>query len=186
MRITGGDLRGRVLFGGSGRAVRPTLGQVREALFSILGPRVRGAGVLDLFAGSGALSFEALSRGAARAVLLERDAQALRVVRRNIDSLGLSSSAVAHLADSRRWVRSHPLQEFELLFLDPPYAGPEGMDVLQALGDAELHPDALVVWEHAVRSGPGAPERVGRLARFLDRRYGDTGLAMYRRPGEEA
>ncbi|HVP40078.1 MAG TPA: 16S rRNA (guanine(966)-N(2))-methyltransferase RsmD, partial [Candidatus Saccharimonadales bacterium] len=183
LRVLGGELRGRPLFGGRGRAVRPTLGQVREALFGILGERVRGVAVLDVFAGSGALAIEALSRGAARAVLLERDAQALRVVRRNLEALELTGRAEAVLADACRWVDRHPVRDFEIIFLDPPYAGPEGPAVLSALGELELHPDALVTWEYPSRAPAGAPERVGRLERAVDRRYGDTGLAIYRTAG---
>jgi 16S rRNA (guanine966-N2)-methyltransferase len=187
LRVLGGELKGRTLFGGRGRAVRPTLGQVREALFSILGERVRGVAVLDVFAGSGALAIEALSRGARRAVLLERDAQALRVIRRNLEALSLTTRAEALHADARQWVLKHPVREFEILFLDPPYAGPEGPAVLAALGaDVELHPDALVTWEYAARGGaPAAPE-VGRLKLAVDRRYGETGLAVYRNPGAGA
>ncbi len=180
LTILGGELKGRRLFGGRGRAVRPTLGQVREALFGILGARVTGVAVLDVFAGSGALGLEAISRGAERAEFLERDAQAFRVLSRNLENLGLKDRARAHRVDARAWIRSHPLAEYEIIFLDPPYAGPEGPQVLAALGaDLDLNPDVLVTWEHAARDP--APESVGRLERAVERRYGDTGLAIYRR-----
>ena len=184
LRVLGGELKGRPLFGGRGRAVRPTLGQVREALFSILGERIRGVAVLDVFAGSGALAIEAISRGAKRAVLLEQDAQALRVIRRNLETLEITDRAEAVHADARRWVKSHPVKDFEILFLDPPYAGPEGPAVLSALGgEVELHPDALVTWEYAARGKPGAAPEVGGLRLAVDRRYGETGLAVYRKTG---
>ena len=187
LRVLGGELRGRTLFGGRGRAVRPTLGQVREALFSILGDRILGVAVLDCFAGSGALSIEALSRGAARATLLEQDAQALRVIGRNLEALGLTQRAAAVRTDARRWISRNPVGDFEIVFLDPPYAGPEGPAVLSALGSgAELHPDALVTWEYAARRGAAPAERVGRLELAVDRRYGETGLAVYRNRGAES
>src|SRR5438132_1482200 len=143
LRILGGELKGRSLFGGRGRAVRPTLGQVREAVFQILAARVPGSVVLDVFAGSGALSFEALSRGARRAVLLERDAVAHRVIARNIEALGLEERAQAVRVDARGWIARNRLREFELILVDPPYSGPEGPAVLGLLTDGrELHPDA--------------------------------------------
>jgi 16S rRNA (guanine966-N2)-methyltransferase len=183
LHIIAGELKGRTLFSGRGRAVRPTLGHVREALFSILGDRVPGVSVLDLFAGSGALSFEAISRGAAHAVQLERDAQAFRVLQRNVEALGLESRVTAVRADARVWLRQNPVSSYEILFMDPPYAGPEGPAVLAALtGGMELHPDALLTWEFDARSAT-APEIAG-FEQAVCRRYGDTGLVIYRRaPG---
>ena len=180
LQVLGGELKGRTLFGGRGRSVRPTLGHVREALFNILGPRVRDVSVLDLFAGSGALGIEALSRGARRAVLLERDAQAHRVIVRNLEALSLTGRAEAIRTDARGWLARGAVEEFEIVFLDPPCEGREGPQVLEALArDDRLHPDVLLSWEHSARTP--APEFPGRLEKAVERRYGDTGLAIYRR-----
>lgn len=180
IHVIGGELRGRTLFGGRGRAVRPTLAQVREALFNILGARVPGASVLDVFAGSGALGIEALSRGATRATLLEVDATAHRVIGRNLQALELEARAELRRVDARLWLRRHPVREFEIIFLDPPWDGPEGAEVLRFLsGEADLSPDVLISWEYSARSG--APKSLGSLEAAVERRYGETGLTIYRR-----
>ncbi len=180
IHVIGGELRGRTLFGGRGRAVRPTLAQVREALFNILGARVPGTAVLDMFAGSGALAIEALSRGAVRATLLERDATAHRVILRNLQELGIADRADLHRVDARTWMKRTSLRQYELIFLDPPWDGPEGGEVLRYLAEeAELSPDVWISWEYAARSG--APTKLGSLEAAVERRYGDTGLTIYRR-----
>lgn len=180
IQVIGGNLRGRALFAGRGRAVRPTLSTVRGALFNILGERVAGAWVLDLFAGSGALAIEALSRGAARAVLLEIDAQAHRVVARNLEALGLTDRAETHRTDARLWLRGQKLDPYEILFLDPPWDGTEGEEVFRRVAqEPSLHPDALVCWEYSAKSG--APAEIGFLKAAVEKRYGDTGLTVYRR-----
>jgi 16S rRNA (guanine966-N2)-methyltransferase len=180
MRVIAGELGGRRLRAPSGRVTRPTSDRVREALFAMLGD-LHGARVLDLFAGSGSLGIEALSRGAAEAVFVERDALALRTLRANLDSLGLGpprarvrrSEALAALRSA--WRRK---ETYDLLFIDPPYGqardwGPELSAVLPAL----LGPAARVV----VESDRRAPLQLDvELER--ERRYGDTSIRIHRHP----
>ncbi|MBK7644554.1 MAG: 16S rRNA (guanine(966)-N(2))-methyltransferase RsmD [Planctomycetes bacterium] len=130
MRIIAGEHRGRRIQAPDGEATRPMLDRVREALFGTLGERVEGAQVLDLFAGSGSLSLEALSRGADAAVLLERNSKALEALHENVEELGLAQSVYVvrgNALDPRLWRpnskpgRPQLRERFELVFYDPPY-----------------------------------------------------------------
>lgn len=156
MRIIGGRFRGRPLLSVRGQKTRPTADRLRETLFNILGPRVREAAVLDLFAGTGALGLEALSRGAAFAAFVEIDRAALSVIQKNIDRCGLSDraatvrcNAAAHLTPLTGLGR-----QFDLIFLDPPYGKALAPPALTALLRGDLLTDnARLVVEHA----PGDP-----------------------------
>ncbi len=184
MRITGGALRSRQLRAPRGDATRPTSDRVREALFGILGSAgvLPGARVLDLYAGTGALALEALSRGAARATLVESSRDALAVLRANVADLGQGALATVVAADARvaasRLAQQGP---FDLVLADPPWAlvedgQPQG--VLAKLAQSGgLADHATVVLEHAARS---VPPEVEHLARGETRRYGDTALTFYK------
>ncbi len=123
MRVVSGEFRGRRLVAPAGSVTRPTTDQAREALFNSLASMdvLRDAVVVDLFAGSGALGIEALSRGAARCTFVERDGAALRAIRDNLAALGLADRAVVVAADAAGWVRSHPQATADVVFADPPY-----------------------------------------------------------------
>ncbi len=190
MRITGGTLRSRQLQAPRGQSTRPTSDRVREALFGILGSAgvLPGARVLDLYAGTGALALEALSRGAAHATLVESSREALDVLRANVASLGLQSLAQVVAGDVRGFVtriaRTANAPPFDLVLADPPWAlvdvsGPgRPVNVLASLAQSgALSDHALVVLEHATRSLP--PEIEG-LTRTDTRRYGDTALTFYK------
>jgi 16S rRNA (guanine966-N2)-methyltransferase len=182
VRIIAGSFRGHPLEAPRGRATRPTSDRVREALFSILGD-VSGLEVLDLFAGSGALAFEALSRGAERAVLVEEARGALAALRANIDTLGVGERAtvVAARVESALGRLAATGSRFGLVFADPPYAAAaaEGSAVLGALvGQGLLWPGAWIVLEHASRDAAPVPP-AGLELRF-SRVYGDTALTFYR------
>jgi len=175
MRVVGGRLGGRRLVAPSGRATRPTPERVREALFSILGS-VQGARVLDLFAGSGALGIEALSRGAASATLVDSSAAAVSAIRRNLESLGLDAEVrrqrtAAYLQGAREDER-----QYDLVFLDPPYrlAAALGLEHSAAL-EPVLAPAARVVAESDRR----APLELTTLTLTDERRYGDTLIRIY-------
>ena len=177
MRIVAGVAGGRRLAVPTGRDTRPTSERVREAVFSALlsdrGP-LDGAVVLDLFAGSGALGLEALSRGAATAVLVERDPRTAATARANVATLGLPGARVAAAAVSSYLAR--PRTPADVVFADPPYplGEPELTAVLTALADGWLRPDASVVVERSSRSpAPGWPAgfEPGRV-----RTYGDTAV----------
>jgi 16S rRNA (guanine966-N2)-methyltransferase len=181
MRLTGGTDRGRKLRGPRGSGTRPTASRVRQAIFNILGP-APDAPVLDLFAGTGALGIEALSRGAPKAVFVERDARALATLGRNLRELGLDSRAVIMAGNVVAALsRLAPNQEpFAWVFVDPPYASDEADRTLCALaGCGALAPGAVVIVEHDKRNVP--PDAAGEL-HLVDRRYyGDTGVSFFRR-----
>ncbi len=174
MRIVAGRHRGRTLKTPPGRRTRPTADRVREALFSILGP-VDGLRVLDLYAGSGALGIEALSRGAASATFVESDRRTAQVVRDNLEALGERAEVVT--ADALRWLESPPPEAvFDLVLLDPPYdSAPRlGVTLSQRL-PAVLTDEAVIVTESDKRNPltldlPLADERT----------YGDTRIAIHR------
>jgi 16S rRNA (guanine966-N2)-methyltransferase len=179
MRIIAGALKGRRLAPVQGR-IRPTAAKVRESVFNILGEAVLGVRVLDLFAGTGALGIEALSRGAQEAVFVEDHPGAVQVLRRNLEALGLGDrttvwplpgmAALKKLAG-----RGAP---FDLAFLDPPYGGGEAEAALRALASLNLcRPGAQVVVEHSRRQD--LPAECGPLRRLQVRRYGDTQVAFY-------
>ena len=176
-RIIAGEAGGRRLAVPPGERVRPTSDRVKESLFSALGPgRLVGARVLDLYAGSGALGLEALSRGAAAVLLVDRDPAAARAIRANIETLGFGDRAVLRVAPVDRVLGGPPPGDpFDLALLDPPYdtPGPELDGALALLGGgAWLAPDATVVLERAAGSPPvGWPAGWGST---WDRCYGDT------------
>jgi 16S rRNA (guanine966-N2)-methyltransferase len=175
LRIVAGAWGGRRLQAPPGRATRPTGDRVREALFSILGPRVDGARVLDLFAGSGALGLEALSRGAAAATFVDTAPAAITAVRANAEALG--AVADVQRGDARAYLRTASARhrQYDLVFLDPPYrmAGRLGSELSAAL-PAVLAPGALVV----VESDRRAPLALD-LPLEDERRYGDTLIRLH-------
>ena len=176
MRIVGGRFRGRALSalgkGDAGAQLRPTTDRVRETLFNILRgyDLPEGARVLDLFAGTGALGLEALSRGAAHVTFVDDGAKAGQLLRRNVDLLGVSAETRILRRDARRiFAADTPC---DLVFLDPPYGRDMGGDVLAAaLRGGWIAPDALIVWEEA------HPQPVPDALREIDRRtFGDTSV----------
>jgi len=184
MRIIAGTLGGRVLAPVKG-CTRPTAAKVREAVFSILGEAVAGARVLDLFAGTGALGIEALSRGATAAVFVEDHPAALKVLHRNLEGLDLGGRAVVLPVPVLTALKklSRQGERFHLVFLDPPYGAGMAGQVLTALTAGKiLTPGARVVAEHSSREA--LPEVVGGLKRQELRRYGDTQVAIYLEAGE--
>jgi 16S rRNA (guanine966-N2)-methyltransferase len=178
VRVVAGRLRGRPLRAVPGSATRPTSDRVREALFAVLGDRVRDARVLDLFGGTGALAIEALSRGAARAVVVEQAAPAVAVIRANLAALDLTGSALVRRTRAETYLRSQRDGPFDLVFLDPPYAAGPGLvaGLLARLARGALAPGAVVVVESAARSE--APVWPPGLLPDPPRRYGDTALHL--------
>ena len=176
MRIVAGEWRGRRLKAPPGDKVRPTADRVREAWMSIVGPALPGARVLDLFAGSGALGLEAISRGAASADLVEIAPKSLATIRENMDSLGAGANVTVHRADALRFVEHLPPNAFDVAFADPPY----GLTLGTRLAERWLSsPFATVLGIEHRRDerlpGPGDA-----------RRYGDTVITFYRAPAPAA
>jgi 16S rRNA (guanine966-N2)-methyltransferase len=178
MRVVAGRLGGRRLTAPPGEGTRPTSDRVREALFSALGP-LDGERVLDLFAGSGALAIEALSRGAATAVLVERDARAIAAIRRNLGDLGVGDAeAVVRRRDVLKALRDarEAGETYDLVFIDPPYrlAAGLGPELAEALSWV-LAPDARVIGESDRRT----PLDLPGFTTTFERRYGDTLLRIH-------
>jgi 16S rRNA (guanine966-N2)-methyltransferase len=182
MRVVGGRLRSRPLAGPKSDAVRPTSDRLREALFNILthayGDPVTGARVLDLFAGTGALGIEALSRGASYALFVDEGVEARALLRDNVESLGLGGVTRIFRRDATKLGPAHPLEPFDLVFLDPPYGkGLAEKALVSARDGGWLKPQALVVVEEAADAGFVAPEGFEELER---RAYDDTELVFLR------
>ncbi|HLJ71757.1 MAG TPA: 16S rRNA (guanine(966)-N(2))-methyltransferase RsmD [Roseiarcus sp.] len=178
MRIVGGRLRGRVLKAPASRDIRPTSERLRESIFDILvhayGDPVAGARVIDLFAGSGALGLEALSRGAGFALFVDNGAEARALLRANIETLGLGGATRVWRADAMRLGLAPAA--YSLAFLDPPYGKKLAAPALATLVQGGwLAPGAIVVVEEAARVAIAAPEAL-RLAE--ERVYGDTKIAI--------
>jgi 16S rRNA (guanine966-N2)-methyltransferase len=182
MRVVGGSLRGRTLAAPKSQSIRPTADRLREALFNILvhayDNPVEGARVLDLFAGTGALGIEALSRGAAFALFVDEGAEARALLRENVATLGLGGTSRIFRRDATKLGPAHPVEPFSLAFLDPPYG--KGL-AEQALASARaggwLVPDALIVIEEAKKSAFAAPEGFAEIER---RAYDDTEFVVLR------
>lgn len=185
-RVIAGAAGGRRIRALPGRETRPTADRVKEALFNILGERVDGSRVLDLFAGTGNLGIEALSRGAVRAVFVDRDARSARLIRENLAGLGFAGrgEVLAHDAQSALARLSAAGEAFDLIFLDPPYGQgllPPLLAALAATG--VLAPGGVVVAEHSRRDT--LPEAAGPLIMSDRRRYGDTMLSFFSAAGRE-
>jgi 16S rRNA (guanine966-N2)-methyltransferase len=175
LRILGGELRGRALEVADG--VRPSGARLREALFSIWMPRLAGARFLDLYAGSGAVGLEALSRGAAAAVFVEPDRAARAALERNLWLVPPGAARVLAARDREALARlAGEGARFDLLFVDPPYADPVDAWLLEALAPVAA-PAASLVVEH--RRGRLPPDPGERWRAVSDRAYGDSGLRLY-------
>jgi 16S rRNA (guanine(966)-N(2))-methyltransferase RsmD len=180
VKIIAGTLKGRRLVSPRGLGTRPTADQVRIALMDTLAPSLPGARFLDLFAGAGGVGLEALSRGAARAVFVERDAAAIAALRRNVGALGVDDRARVLRADVERALGLLAADErFELVFLDPPYGADLVATTLTHLGAGGLTvAGALVIAQHFTKQPP--PGETGALTAFRTRRFGETTLTFFR------
>ncbi len=181
MRVIAGEMGGRRIKAPKGHRTRPTADRVREALFSAVAPWLRGAQVLDLYAGSGAVGIEALSRGAAWAVFVESDARAVQVIRENLAAL--------KVADHARLIRSDALRaiaglasagnRFDLIFLDPPYRTPLEPVLARLEGAGLLAETGLVVVQHFSKTA--LPQLKG-WTHWKAKRYGETTLTFLKAP----
>jgi 16S rRNA (guanine966-N2)-methyltransferase len=182
MRIVSGKFRGRNLKGPSSNAIRPTSDRLRESIFNILvhayADPITDARVLDLFAGTGALGLEALSRGAEYALFVEDSAEARALIRTNVEALALTGATKVYRRDAARLGDMGPMQPFDLVFCDPPYGQSLAeKSLIAARGGKWLAPSALVVVEEAVKAGFKTPEGFGELER---RAYDDTEIVILR------
>jgi 16S rRNA (guanine966-N2)-methyltransferase len=183
MRVIAGSFRSRVLEAPKGMATRPTSDRLRETLFNVLSPRIGGAAFLDLYAGSGAVGIEALSRGAKQVVFVERAQPALKMLRSNLANLGLTAGFLIEGSPVIQWLRREKVLQFDVVFLDPPYdANGEYDTVLELVGQTPsglLAEGAVVIAEH--RRKERLPERYGALERTRLLEQGDAALSFYAR-----
>lgn len=190
MRVIAGIYRSRILKSLKGLALRPTSDRLRETLFNVLTPNITGSRFVDLFAGTGAIGIEALSRGAAEVIFIENHAPAATLIRRNLESLGINTGVTVLAVDALRGLamlaarKSSGTPASNYIFLDPPYAAAADYSrVVEFLGSADLlAPGGMVVAEH--RRNFDLPEEPGALKRFRVLRQGDAALSFYRHRGE--
>lgn len=181
MRVISGSAKGRRLYPVPGELTRPITDRVKEALFNIIGPDVRGSSWWDVFAGTGAVAIEALSRGAAFARLTDLNKAPMETIKRNLELTGLSARAEARRADAYALLAATPDRQFDYIYIAPPqYKGLW----LRALGELDtnpswLDPDGWVVVQ--IDPKEVVPEGLGRLELFDQRRYGTTLLNFYAR-----
>jgi len=181
MRIVSGSAKGRPLKGPKGPGLRPTADRVRETLFNVLGQYLEGGAVLDLYAGTGALAFEALSRGAERAVLVDSGREALGLIRENAAALGFTAQAEVIAGDALRTVLrlGKEGRRFSLVFADPPYAKKAVADLLTGIvGAGLLEEGGTVVLEHGKHEE--VPAQEGALVQVDQRAFGETRVTLYR------
>jgi 16S rRNA (guanine966-N2)-methyltransferase len=179
LRIIGGSLKRRKIRSVEGWATRPTSDRVRESIFNILFDRTKGSHVLDLFAGTGAMGIEALSRGASSATFIDNEKTALLTIKKNIESLTLFSQAVVIAWDIRRNLQclNHLSDHFDLVFMDPPYHSDLILPTLNHLQKgALLKSEAMIVIEHAAEES--VPSDMPGYRSVDERRYGKTGISI--------
>jgi 16S rRNA (guanine(966)-N(2))-methyltransferase RsmD len=186
MRVIAGKFRSRQLKSLKGRALRPTSDRLRETLFNVLGERVAGSLFVDVFAGTGAVGIEALSRGAREVAFIEKQGPAAALIKKNLEALGIAQGAQLLAVDAVHGLevlgKAKPTADSgpDIIFLDPPYGNVEDYDrVLSCLGfEALLKEGSLVIAEH--RRNFELPETVGNLQRVRVLRQGDAVLSFYR------
>jgi 16S rRNA (guanine966-N2)-methyltransferase len=181
VRIIAGIAKSRRLKSVPGRQVRPTSDRVKESLFSILGDKVFDARVLDLFAGTGNLGLESLSRGAKFALFVDNDSRSIKVIKENITALGFEQLTQVVIGNSPEVLREIQLQSaFDLVFLDPPYS--QGLEVptIEALTQLNLvNENAVIIIEHHKKTE--MPEEIQELKRVRQQKYGDTIITFYKK-----
>jgi len=185
MRVIAGTYRSRILKSLKGLALRPSSDRLRETLFNVLGSAVDGVRFIDVFAGTGAVGIEALSRGASEVVFIENHAPAATLIRRNLESLGIRTGATVVVLDALRALENLAAKHrtgqpaYDLVFVDPPYAAAqEYAQVLRFLGTTSfLSPQAKVIVEH--RRNFDLPDSFGTLRRARVLRQGDATLSFY-------
>ncbi|MCS6286758.1 MAG: 16S rRNA (guanine(966)-N(2))-methyltransferase RsmD [Nitrospira sp.] len=185
MRVIAGSHRGRRLQGPQGTALRPTSDRVREALFSILGNRLPDSRVLDLFAGTGAIGIEALSRGATHVTAVESQAESLKLLRHNIAECGMNSLVSVQARTVKQFLARPDLWTgpYDIVFADPPYDMAYKLeDMFETVPAALASPDAWLVVEHASKTI--LPDRLGVTTLKKRYQYGDTALSIFSFPCE--
>ena len=188
MRVVAGRQKGRRLKEPEGQDLRPTSARVREALLAVLAHRTQGARVLDLYAGTGALGLESLSRGAHQVVFVENHVASARILRENVTRCGHDERCVVVTEDVETFLTTPPSFEeppvFDMVFADPPYHTTDLVPLLERLDlSGKIASRGIVVLEHFFKHS--VPSRIGVLIQTRQSRYGDTMLTFYQRSAEE-
>ncbi len=180
MRVVAGEAKGRPLKAVPGTGTRPTTDKVKEAIFSMIGPFFDGGVALDLFAGTGGLAIESLSRGAERAIFVDADAKSIEVVRANLKATGFEKQSEVYRNDAERALKVLAKRDtaFDLVFLDPPYRMKNGDELLLRMEESGLlQPGAVIVLEY--ESSYEYPEAFGSFSLRRKAVYGDTAVSIY-------
>lgn len=178
MRIITGRARGKKLVTLEGKDVRPTSDKIKESLFNILQFNIEGRVFLDLFAGSGQIGLEAISRGAEKAVFVDSSKKSIAVIEQNVQHTGFTAESKVVNADSLMYIR-HTAEKFDVAYVDPPYKTGILQEVLPYVAEA-MNEGGIIVCEHPVDEE--VPEEIGEFAKLKDYKYGKIILTAYRRP----
>ncbi|WP_042349050.1 16S rRNA (guanine(966)-N(2))-methyltransferase RsmD [Bacillus massiliigorillae] len=180
MRVVSGECKGRPLKAVPGVSTRPTTDKVKESIFNMIGPYFEGGFALDLFAGSGGLGIEALSRGMERAVFVDREFKAVSTVRANLEACGLTNHAEVYKNDSERALKALIKRElvFDLILLDPPYKKQKLESLLSVISENKLlDENGIIVCEHS--DDVELPDHLGSLTRWKHEAYGMITISIY-------
>ena len=181
MRIIAGTMKNRRIKSKEGRETRPTLERIKEALFSIIGEKVENAKFLDLYSGTGNIAFEALSRGAKRAVMIEQDKEALRVIIENVNHLGVEDKCRAYKNDVFRAIEilGRKNEIFDIIFLDPPYKENVSTKTIEKISEnGLLEKDGIIISEHSTYERMA--DRIGKFVKYDERDYNKKIVSFYR------
>ena len=181
MRITSGTLKNRKIKSREGKETRPTLERIKEAIFSIIGDKITDARFLDLYSGTGNMAIEALSRGASRAVMIEQDKEALRIIIDNVNDLKLDGKCRAYKNDVFRALEilGRKKEKFDIIFLDPPYKENITEKTLEKISESEiLADDGIIISEHIVYEK--SKDTVGNLVKYDERDYNKKIVTFYK------
>lgn len=180
MRVVSGRLKGKTLKAAPGSSTRPTTDKVKEAIFNIIGPYFDGGICLDLFAGSGGLGIEALSRGAERSIFIDRDGKAIQTIYDNLRTCDVEAAAEVYRNDFKRALKALIKRElvFDYIFLDPPYAKQQLKEILEVINENRLlNKQGVIVCEHS--SDVVLPRHVENLTLVKEENYGIITISIY-------
>lgn len=181
MRVVSGTQKGRSLKAVPGNTTRPTTDKVKESLFNMIGPYFEGGMALDLFAGSGGLGIEAISRGIDKVIFVDRDRMAIQTIHDNLSSCGFTEQSEVYRNDAERALKAIIKRDliFDYIFLDPPYKKQQLTKLLEMMDrDQLLTEDGLIICEHS--SDIQLPEQIGRYIQFKHENYGIISISIYK------
>lgn len=181
MRITAGTLKNRKIKSREGRETRPTLERIKEAIFSIIGDKITKTKFLDLYSGTGNMAIEALSRGAERAIMIEQDKEALRIIIENINNLKLDNQCRAYKNDVLRAIEilDRKNEKFDIIFMDPPYKENITEETIIKISEGNiLNKDGIIISEHSIYEKLG--NKIGKFVKYDERDYNKKIISFYR------